>query len=153
MKLLRKQKFENGDTIVEVLIAIAIVGTVLTGAFAISNRSLRQIQMAQEQTEGQKLASTSVEKLNGFVADNTAEFLDNASPNPAKFCIIRTGGQYKAVASSESSPNAACVKGRYTTTIYTVKKNTFQVDVTWEGLNGLPQTAKFTYRIKSPDIP
>ncbi len=142
-----KTLHQHGDTIVEVLIAIAVVGSVLTGAFAISNRSLQQVQMAQEQTEAQKLASSSVEKLDGFVVDNP-NYL-SGSPSPSEFCIgINAEGKYTAL--NANTPDT-CNTGRYLTTIEKTNDNNFTVSVTWDGLNGNEQNSIFTYRVKTPE--
>ncbi len=143
-----KRLSQRGDTIVEVLIAIAIVGSVLTGAFAISNRSLQQVQMAQEQTEAQKLASSSVEKLDGFVKDNP-KYLTEANPSPSKFCI-GLDADNKYVPLNASTPDT-CKLGRYLTEINKEEDNNFTVKVTWDGLNGNEQNSTFTYRVKTPE--
>lgn len=144
---------QRGDTIVEVLIAIAIAGSVLTGAFAISNRSLQQIQMAQEHTEAQKIASSQVEKLDAFIADNPTYV--TGSPTPSTFCIDTNGsGKYVAVSPSPAVCNFG-VDNRYGSSITKIvgSNNNFQVNVGWDGLNGNPQEVSFTYFVKTPDTP
>jgi Tfp pilus assembly protein PilV len=54
---------ERGDTIVEVLIAVAVVSLVLTSAYAVTNRNARAIQGSQEQAYAQKLLQQQVEYL------------------------------------------------------------------------------------------
>lgn len=54
---------QRGDTIVEVLIAIAIVGAVLTIAYSIMNRNLQTMRDNQERTEASKIAQEQVETL------------------------------------------------------------------------------------------
>ncbi len=53
----------RGDTIVEVLICIAIVGAVILGAYSLASHSLQEGISASEHTEAQKLAEGQVEAL------------------------------------------------------------------------------------------
>lgn len=54
---------QAGDTIVEVLIAMAVVSLVLGGAYATANRSFLSIKLAQERSEALKLAEDQLEQL------------------------------------------------------------------------------------------
>ena len=54
---------QNGDTIVEVLIASAIASLVLVSAYALTNKNVGAIQEAQEQSVAQKLVEQQVELL------------------------------------------------------------------------------------------
>ena len=76
---------QNGDTIVEVLIAILIISMVLGGAFAASNRSSRSLQQAQEHTTALKIAEGQVELLKSLSAGNS---IYNAAD---LFCIDSSG--------------------------------------------------------------
>lgn len=62
MKLLRSNR---GDTIVEVLISMAIASFVLGGAYALVNRTLANSQQAQEHSEALKIAEGQLEQLKG----------------------------------------------------------------------------------------
>lgn len=76
----------NGDTIVEVLVAMAVVGVILAGAFVTINRNIRNVRGAQErgealqslqgQLEGLRSATTSVQGL----AVGTAFCMNSATP-------------------------------------------------------------------------
>lgn len=70
---LRRSTGERGDTIVEVLIAIAIVGLVLASAYATSNRSTLNIQDAQERSEALKLAQSQIELMRTYGTFTAAE--------------------------------------------------------------------------------
>jgi prepilin-type N-terminal cleavage/methylation domain-containing protein len=52
------RKLQAGDTIIEVMLAMSIIGIVLGAAFGIANRSVSVGQDAQERTEALKLAET-----------------------------------------------------------------------------------------------
>jgi type II secretory pathway pseudopilin PulG len=64
-----------GDTIIEVLISIAIASFVVAGAYAMVNRSLRDTQQAQEHSEALQIADTQVEQLNHYIHNTSASVL------------------------------------------------------------------------------
>ncbi len=75
---------QKGDTIVEVLIAIAVVSLVLGGAYSIANRSLASVRQAQEHAEALKIAESQVEKLKTANDTGTAGVLTQTGT----FCMI-----------------------------------------------------------------
>jgi prepilin-type N-terminal cleavage/methylation domain-containing protein len=54
---------QRGDTIVEVLIAMAIISLVLTAAYVTSNRNTILIQSSQEREQAQRLVEGQIEML------------------------------------------------------------------------------------------
>lgn len=54
-------RMKRGDTIIEVLLAMSVVGIVLGAAFGIANRSIALGQDAQERTEALKMAESQLE--------------------------------------------------------------------------------------------
>ncbi len=58
-----KQLNSLGDTIIEVLLAIAVVGFVLSGAYVSANQSLNNSREAQERGEALKLVESQLEVL------------------------------------------------------------------------------------------
>jgi len=58
---MRKQ---NGDTLIEVMIALAIIGSVIAISYATASRALRTGRAAQERTEAVKFVESQVESLN-----------------------------------------------------------------------------------------
>ncbi len=65
-----KQRRNAGDTIVEVMIAMAVASLVLGGSFTIVNRTLANARQAQEHGEALKLAQGQVESLKGLFKTN-----------------------------------------------------------------------------------
>jgi Tfp pilus assembly protein PilV len=84
---MRRSRILNtrGDTIVEVLIAIAVVSSVLGGAFAVSSRALRGTRMSQERGEAAKMVEGQLESLRAVLDDptRTNEVFSQAAP----FCF------------------------------------------------------------------
>lgn len=72
-----------GDTIIEVILAIAIVSSILGGAYVSANYSLNNSRQAQERGEALKIVESQLEKLKQLAdAGNTAIFTVGTS-----FCI------------------------------------------------------------------
>ncbi len=70
-----KRLGSTGDTIIEVLISIAVVSMIIGGAFTSANRSLNATQAAKERDQGIRLAETQIEQLRAALknaADITA---------------------------------------------------------------------------------
>ena len=55
------KSIRRGDTIVEVMLAMSVIGIVVGAAFGIANRSIAAGQDAQERTEALKIAETQLE--------------------------------------------------------------------------------------------
>lgn len=76
-----------GDTIVEVLLAIAITSIVLAGAYVAVDRSMRATRSAQERGEAVKVAEAQIERLKYLNFSNPAfDIYNQASP----FCLTST---------------------------------------------------------------
>lgn len=119
---LRKQQ---GDTIVEVLIAIAIVSLTLTGAYVSVNRSSNTTRTAQERGEALKWAETQIEQIKA----SDANLADAAY---ASFCFDANLTLQKTTTpcvASGSIPYGAIIKQN------PVGTGNFSVVVTWDALN------------------
>lgn len=143
-----KRLNQAGDTIVEVLIAAAIVSLVLTGAFAVANASYRQIRMSQERGEAQRVAQSAIEQLDALVANNTAL---TAPANPVPFCgkpddttVVDTSSDCDKNDLYHISIHRAPDPGDSTTAF----RYTFTATVTWDGLSGVKQTLSMDYRTR-----
>ncbi len=99
-----------GDTIVEVLIATALVSSILGGAYATSNLSLRSTRQAEERVEALKYTEAQIEKLRVASTTPTAvacagnDIFCIATPD---FCLAANGnlisfGPPPAAAASDS---------------------------------------------------
>src|SRR5688572_28551189 len=82
---------QAGDTIVEVLIVIAIVSSVLVGAFYVANTSTKTVQDNQEHTEAQQRLQTQVEALRSYLGTVVPAGADgndnNAITEGAQYCM------------------------------------------------------------------
>lgn len=54
---------QNGDTIVEVLIVVAVIGLVIALGYSLATNSLNGVRVSQERSEATKIAESQVELL------------------------------------------------------------------------------------------
>lgn len=136
---------ERGDTIVEVMIAVAIVSMVLGGAYVSTNNNIQTSRNTEEQGSALKLAESQVEQLKGIVSVDPAKIFDSPYSN---FCI------YQDVL--YDSGNANCTvdfRGSQGTNQpqYQLSVNrsnsTFTVNVRWDKLGGGQSNVRMVYRI------
>ena len=81
MKIFSKQK---GETIVEVLISIAVIGAAVGGAFAIANRSSATVQASKERYQAQLAANGQADLLKIYTSSQ-----DDPTPViPEPFCMV-----------------------------------------------------------------
>lgn len=76
----------QGDTIVEVLIAILIVSFILAGAYVTTSYSLTATRQAQERSEALKLVAGQAEQLKSISTENPLP-TNNIFNNAVSFCI------------------------------------------------------------------
>jgi type II secretory pathway pseudopilin PulG len=81
LKSLMLRQAAKGDTIVEVLMSIAIVGAVIAGAYALASRSLAEGVSASEHSQAIKMAESQVEALKSRSKDSRTRITDIWNPN------------------------------------------------------------------------
>lgn len=120
---------QRGDTIVEVLIALAIMSLVLAGAYATVDRNIKSSQQAQEHSRALEVAGSQLEQLKSYISAgnsvNSSSFcMYNGAPdtNPAH-CKVddNTGDQRYTVLMTKTVVGA---------------DTTFKSSVTWAGIHG-----------------
>ena len=82
---------QRGDTIIEVLLAMSVIGLVIGASFGIANRSGQIGQDAQERSEALKLAETQVELFK--VAYKANDKITSRSENQP-FCLQSGDNSY-----------------------------------------------------------
>jgi type II secretory pathway pseudopilin PulG len=129
---------QHGDTIVEVLIATAVIGMVMTVSFATAQRSLQVGRRAQERTEALKVAESQVEILKSLAPRATPNIFTASSP----FCVTAT--TIDTVTCSEG-PDSRYTKAITRTDAGTL--STFNVRVFWDSLRGGQEEVILVYKI------
>lgn len=132
-----KRLNQKGDTIVEVLICLAIFGAMLASAFALTNRNQATSQTAQERSAAVKVADGQLERLRAYTDNNKLP----PTPEFNYFCMKEDGTPFKL---SNTNPVPECTTGmggRYTYVILSPSKavdvggngSTYAVLTHWEG--------------------
>lgn len=165
---MRKSLNSKGDTIVEVLIAVAIVSSVLGITYSIMNRNLLSMRDNQERTEASKIAQNQIELLRsawsrypgisvGGVQVYDSDNLLNVSSNP-NFCLVPDTDPTNVLG---VDPIANLVNGSDITygtectvnSIYQISNhydsnlNNYLISVRWDGLNNVRNEVVMGYKL------
>ena len=140
---------QAGDTIVEVLIAIAIISVVLGGAYVSTNRSLLATRAAQERVSALKLAESQMEQIKGLAASDPDQLFGGTAPSP--FCISKATG----LPVEDDDPACAVgLSGDPTTAVplFTISitrtGNDFAITETWTDVSGrITDSLEMRYRV------
>lgn len=143
---------QRGDTIVEVLISIAVVSVILGGAFVTTNRSQSGVRNSQEHAEALKLVQSQLEQLRADAASTTPTVFTQGVP----FCMYNNA----AVSASPGPTAADCVQNSagspttkepaYHLTISRTSSNggfLFTVDAMWDQVTGGQAEETMVYRL------
>lgn len=132
----------KGDTIVEVLLAIAVVSAVLGGAYVATNRSLGGVRQSQERGEALKLVEGQLERLKE--AARTSDDVFTTSTNP--FCLGDGLAPTNDPATCNQGPD-----GRYQLAIQRAPSGdgyTFTASAVWDRFGGGGQEqVEIRYRV------
>lgn len=150
-----------GDTIVEVMIVLAVLGLAIGISYATANRSLLNARQAQESSQAAGLAQTQVENLRLLAANTdpaTSIFLPST---PSTFCV---NNPLSATPIEANLANCTYPPVTYTILIYNCNKtpsvgpcatangpDTFIVQATWPDVLGQgTDSVTLDYRLHSP---
>lgn len=146
---MRKTKLNQaGDTIVEVLLAVVVVGLAVGLGYGVASRGLKANRQAQERVEALKQVESQTERLKKLATTDTGEGADTIFRSGA-FCLVGDG----VIVAEDTPPtdladdplnntvyNSACIQGLYhlsitpTETGPNVKE--FSIKARWFGLGG-----------------
>ena len=158
--LVKIKNNQSGETIIEVLIALMILGLVIGSSISLANKSLRGQQTAQERTEASNVAQSVIEVINMYARKDTAGTTAVFDTSGTK-CVstvfdpdVINGNAF--VTYDSSSPDSKCYSGldnRYFTTVdITIPDpalpNTYEyvVNTVWEGLDTIQNNVVMRYR-------
>lgn len=143
------RRFKRGDTIVEVLLAIAIVSAVLAGAYVTTNRSLRAGRDAQEASEALELAEGQVERIKSLSALPVVG-RNIYSPSLVGFCIT-SSLEIVTIAdlSDINSYDPKCKSSFYSIGVEKITDKRYVARVQWPGiLNSPVRKVELVYRVQ-----
>jgi len=166
---------QTGDTIVEVLIATAVVGLMIVGAYVTSNNSLIATERAQERGEAVKIAESQAEMLSsmaqlkssdtGYInifdntpghmvfclAGNTYPFQQTYLTDEPKSLLVNDSyNEYSAPKNCtfDSSDNSGPSNRYNTAVIYDDGTKTFNIQIRWYRYGGGQDELSYLYRVK-----
>ena len=121
---------ELGDTIIEVMIVLSILGLALSISYATANRSLLNTRQAQENSTATELAQSEIESLIPLAGKPSTDPNYIYGP-PTTFCIV---------SGSVSTSAAACsnidIYYNIAITRTDMVNDTFKVVITWNDVTG-----------------
>ncbi|MBI5906755.1 type II secretion system protein [Candidatus Saccharibacteria bacterium] len=157
-----KRTGARGDTIVEVLLSITIIGFVLGAAYLLTNRSLQAGIAAREHTEAVNYVQGQIERLKSAKESSTVTDFNNTyhvTAAAGKYCLIIDASTKVVTKKLTTDIGKPCDVdsdhpdggGRYhLSTIYTdsdPNAKTFKFSATWERVGtGTTESVDIYYR-------
>jgi type II secretory pathway pseudopilin PulG len=148
----KARNHQAGDTIIEVLIAVAVVTSVLGIVYSTMNRNLTTIRRNQEKTEASKMAQSQIESLKGLYSVSPDTITNEANNG---FCI--NGATVVAIPTKPSGTLNGDDLTTYSTCVsnflrYVIKRDStdtklYSVTVRYDAFNGGRNEVKMYYRI------
>lgn len=135
---------QTGDTIVEVIIVLAVLGFAISTSYATASRSLNSTRQAQENGHATQILQSQLETLRSY------SLLPVSDPNNifrlGDFCVAATGAVLTAVGSTCTFDTIYDVKVTYDPTF-----SSFTAVASWDDIGGQGKdTVTLVYRIHKP---
>jgi len=124
--MLIRRLSDKGDTLVEVLLAIAIVSFILVAAYVTANRNTLLNQDTQERSQALQLATSQLEFLHNTSVGSNNCFDTMGTP------VGTPGNNASCIVKADGTP-AGTVQPAYTIAI-TSSGATYRVQVSWDSL-------------------
>jgi len=167
MKNWHKRINQAGDTIVEVLIATAVVSSVLAGAFLVSQKSTIAVRDSQEHGEMLQVLQGQVELVRAMalVATDDSSGVFDGPPTAAQyFCINGTDPAsparvdfpltFDTTTYAGYPPECSDIQTRYNVTItYDSSSHVFSFSGRWDKLSGGQNQEQLSYRMYPGAVP
>jgi len=138
---------DRGDTLIEVMVALSVVGISLAAGIGLANEAARTGRSAQERTEALKVAESQVERAKAFLATN-----NTVTTGVTPFCMNGAGAPVDT-----SDPACDTVDGFGGDGLYTLSaqeipagSGSYQFDVTWDHVNSTDNGALRIYYRAGP---
>jgi prepilin-type N-terminal cleavage/methylation domain-containing protein len=149
----------RGDTIVEVMIVLAVLGLAISISYTTANKSLQAVRAAQESAKAHQLLQSQTELLRALsVTGNTNPAKDVFIPGP--FCIdvrdpTHVPPTVKLTTDTKNAADPCYYEELYSISVTYVNTvtnpSTFTLKATWPDVNGKDTDgASLTYRFYKP---
>lgn len=154
MKNIVKRYFkkQTGDTIVEVMLAIIVIGGTLGGAFAIANRSTKTTQANYERYQAQVIANNQAEllkqKMNLEVSPPATKVMHNSFNDTSVQECLDNGGKTTSC-DSGTIPYKIDISCLDVVSLCTPGStyNNYKIRVEWGSLNGGKDNVELFYGV------
>ena len=150
-----KKRTDRGDTLVEVLISMSVIGFILASTFVTANQSSTNIRDSQEHAEATAILQGQVESLRPLATGTASAIYGNNIFCTDSAGTVQTGFQYGTIPSltndSWSMYPAACQNagGRYNLSVaYDNTTQVFTLRARWDRLSHGRDEAIFFYKIQ-----
>jgi prepilin-type N-terminal cleavage/methylation domain-containing protein len=152
MNTFRMRRSQKGDTLVEVLISIALVGLVLATSYGTASRSVRIGREAQERAEATRIAESQVEQVKASAKGKKL----------SEFPFVTTDFCFDTSARQGSAGTPACERSELYKIVVKFEPRTsaltdnpddrFTVKVLWAPLGSGPQQESTLYYKIHPEL-
>ncbi len=144
-KSLSSLRSEKGDTIIEVVIAMAVLGLVLGASAVLVSRTSKNMQNSQENAVALRAAQQQLEYLQFFAGAQP----DNLPASSHNFCMKDENTSATNSAECTTANGGASYVPRITTTYHDAEGGYYDAHVTvnWETLTGVPGSVELSQRI------
>ncbi len=145
----RRSRGQSGDTIVEVMIVLAVLGLAIGISYATANRSLLNARQAQEASLATEVVQSQVELLQTLAGGGSIY-------NNQTFCVTGTGSS--AAVFPLTNTQAANPPDSLPSNCMLAEANRYGVTITWSGATGNPLNPttdaldKFTVKASWDDV-
>lgn len=123
----------RGETIVEVLMVIVILGSALTTSFVITGKATATNRTSLERTEADSFGQTQLERVKSKLVNATSSELSTMHSTSVAFCINDTN----AVVPVTDTINGGCTARNRYSSFTRYNTNSFTTEVKWDGPDGL----------------
>ena len=154
-----KLQRQAGDTIVEVLIATAVIGMVIAGAFVVSAQNTNNVRNAQEHSEALQLLQAQIEQLRAYSTNYTYATFTATIPSPTttKFCFDDSNKPIQSKDKDPSGNNGTCYDTQFNRYHFMILEepavnaapgnHQFDAKVQWDKLGGGTNNEDLHYRL------
>jgi type II secretory pathway pseudopilin PulG len=100
-----KKLGNSGDTIVEVVIVLAVIGLAISISYETANASTLNVRQAEENAQASNLAANQIESIRAMVIQGVN--LTGSEDQP--FCITQSGDSLNIFTTSVATPSSTCI--------------------------------------------
>lgn len=151
---------QEGDTIVEVLISIAIVSAILGSAYAVVSRTSKNSQQAREHSQALKIAEGQLEtlKVANTISLPSEQFcfkesnhqpvkISSAAAPLTNLAVPTIAAGYDAECKYADADGSAGTADRYWVAFTRTAANTYKIHVKWDGATGSVDSVELAYKV------